>query len=272
MNSKFLQAKLASERRRKIRSDRGLKIFLVVFVLGYSLFFFSRYFFPKIYKNVAIARYGDVLELGDYTLTLDSWDYAEDDRCFEILFGLQNLSLDREPDISFTCRSGEDICRDTIYRLTDDLLVLRVRDVPRRWAQVSLTVRADDERQKIWMDDRQVHVVDALTDKSDHAYAVYAAQNRIRGYETTLSELAQEKAGIKADIEYTYAKLEQLTAKQASQTTWEQEETADDIRTVASKQTQLQNDLEDLLLQENLLKEKIEGQKLKLQQLGGDTP
>ena len=105
---------------------RGLQVFCIIFLLGNLIFFSTGLFLPKHYKDVEISPIGTELELGDYTLTLDSWDWAEKDRAFEIIFDVQDLSLDREPEYTFRFRCGDSRYRYTIYRDLGDLLVVRV--------------------------------------------------------------------------------------------------------------------------------------------------
>ena len=83
------------------RGVRGLQIFCIIFLLGNLLFFSTGIFMPKHYKDVEIAPIGTELELGEYTLTITSWDWAEKDRAFEIIFEVKDLSLNREPGYTF---------------------------------------------------------------------------------------------------------------------------------------------------------------------------
>lgn len=89
------------------RGVRGLQIFCIIFLLGNLLFFSTGIFMPKHYKDVEIAPIGTELELGEYTLTITSWDWAEKDRAFEIIFEVKDLSLNREPGYTFRFRCGD---------------------------------------------------------------------------------------------------------------------------------------------------------------------
>jgi len=107
------------------RGVRGLQIFCIIFLLGNLLFFSTGIFMPKHYKDVEIAPIGTELELGEYTLTITSWDWAEKDRAFEIIFEVKDLSLNREPGYTFRFRCGDSHYRYKIYRDLGDLLVVR---------------------------------------------------------------------------------------------------------------------------------------------------
>ena len=269
MNSEYLSARLAGTHRAKARSDKWLKLLVFLMLAGYAFFFLSRFFFPKIYKAADVTSIGTVVDLGDYTLTLDAWDYAPRQRAFEIVFDMQNLSLDRQPQLSFVCRNGGQIYRSEIYRTTSDLLVVRVRGVSDRWAQVSLTVKTDGANARLRMDDRSVTRVDALAEKTDAEYAIYAAQNKIRAAETELDALAEEGEKLRADITYTNQQLTELVKKEKTQVGSELEQTQDGIRHLGETQGRLQNELEELALREKELQERIESQRRTLEALGG---
>ena len=136
------------------RGVRGLQIFCIIFLLGNLLFFSTGIFMPKHYKDVEIAPIGTELELGEYTLTITSWDWAEKDRAFEIIFEVKDLSLNREPGYTFRFRCGDSHYRYKIYRDLGDLLVVRVSGVSSRFAQVAMTVKAGSASRSIYMDDR----------------------------------------------------------------------------------------------------------------------
>ena len=104
------------KKRRKPQGVRGLQIFCCVFLLGYLLFFSTGFILPKHYKDLEIVPIGSQLELGDYTLTLDSWEWAEKDRAFELIFDVKDISLEREADYSLVFRSGDSRYRYKIYR------------------------------------------------------------------------------------------------------------------------------------------------------------
>lgn len=93
---------------------------------GQSAFLFNRYFYAEALQDVEIAPIGTELELGEYTLTITSWDWAEKDRAFEIIFEVKDLSLNREPGYTFRFRCGDSHYRYKIYRDLGDLLVVRV--------------------------------------------------------------------------------------------------------------------------------------------------
>ena len=79
MNDKIKSAREKIKQLQYRRSDKNLKIFLVIFIIGFAFFFSSRLIFPKVYRGIDVAIPGDVIDMESYIFTLESWDYAEDD-------------------------------------------------------------------------------------------------------------------------------------------------------------------------------------------------
>ena len=173
------------------RGVRGLQIFCIIFLLGNLLFFSTGIFMPKHYKDVEIAPIGTELELGEYTLTITSWDWAEKDRAFEIIFEVKDLSLNREPGYTFRFRCGDSHYRYKIYRDLGGLLVVRVSGVSSRFAQVAMTVKAGSASRSIYMDDRTMAHVERLEERSDAAYRIHAVEGKAAGHRLALQQLEQ---------------------------------------------------------------------------------
>lgn len=254
------------------RGVRGLQIFCIIFLLGNLLFFSTGIFMPKHYKDVEIAPIGTELELGEYTLTIASWDWAEKDRAFEIIFEVKDLSLNREPGYTFRFRCGDSHYRYKIYRDLGDLLVVRVSGVSSRFAQVAMTVKAGSASRSIYMDDRTMAHVERLEERSDAAYRIHAVEGKAAGHRLALQQLEQQTEEKNADLRLAYEKLEALQASKANKTPQQQEEIDANLRTMAEKQGRLQNELEDMMLRKQALQAQLEQEEqlLARMQEGGD--
>ena len=254
------------------RGVRGLQIFCIIFLLGNLLFFSTGIFMPKHYKDVEIAPIGTELELGEYTLTITSWDWAEKDRAFEIIFEVKDLSLNRGPGYTFRFRCGDSHYRYKIYRDLGDLLVVRVSGVSSRFAQVAMTVKAGSASRSIYMDDRTMAHVERLEERSDAAYRIHAVEGKAAGHRLALQQLEQQTEEKNADLRLAYEKLEALQASKADKTPQQQEEIDANLRTMAEKQGRLQNELEDMMLRKQALQAQLEQEEqlLARMQEGGD--
>lgn len=219
-----------------------------------------------------VKNYEKALELGEYTLTITSWDWAEKDRAFEIIFEVKDLSLNREPGYTFRFRCGDSHYRYKIYRDLGDLLVVRVSGVSSRFAQVAMTVKAGSASRSIYMDDRTMAHVERLEERSDAAYRIHAVEGKAAGHRLALQQLGQQTEEKNADLRLAYEKLEALQASKADKTPQQQEEIDANLRTMAEKQGRLQNELEDMMLRKQALQAQLEQEEqlLARMQEGGD--
>lgn len=213
-----------------------------------------------------------VTENTPHTLTITSWDWAEKDRAFEIIFEVKDLSLNREPGYTFRFRCGDSHYRYKIYRDLGDLLVVRVSGVSSRFAQVAMTVKAGSASRSIYMDDRTMAHVERLEERSDAAYRIHAVEGKAAGHRLALQQLEQQTEEKNADLRLAYEKLEALQASKADKTPQQQEEIDANLRTMAEKQGRLQNELEDMMLRKQALQAQLEQEEqlLARMQEGGD--
>ena len=71
MSNGFIKEKIKTDEKRRQKSDRNLKIFMCIFLIGYIFFYTSNYTFPKVYKTRELTIAGDSVEFDNLTLTLD---------------------------------------------------------------------------------------------------------------------------------------------------------------------------------------------------------
>ena len=51
MSNGFIKEKIKTDEKKRQRSDRNLRIFMCIFLIGYIFFYTSNYTFPKVYKK-----------------------------------------------------------------------------------------------------------------------------------------------------------------------------------------------------------------------------
>ena len=213
MKNKYLKKKLSAFRLQKVKNDRMLKIFLSVFFIGYIFFFSSNYFLPKFYRNVEIVNIGQTINMEEYILSLDTWDYSKNDKAFEIIFDIENLSLEENPDYSVKMFIGDEIHMGEVYKNLGSKLVVRVDKIPRKWADVTLNVQIGDRKISLNMDDKEVHQVEKLMERSDEEYIKYAVQRKIIGMKKYIEFLEEDKKSINDRIEKAYKKITEIQEK-----------------------------------------------------------
>lgn len=269
--------KKVQDRIRKQRaSDRALKLFLVTFIAGNIFFFASPYLLPTVTKDVTPTPVGTVIEIGDEIITLDAWGYSEKDRAFEILLEVESLSLDDSEKLDFSCKCGTDFYPVTVDKvINDNLYVLIVKKVSRRFTDASLTIEAakgDEEAyEKIYATDESVS--DISTAVSDNDYLIFAANSKIKGYKTQIRTLKRKQADLDEQLVNSVQMISDLEEKKKLQTDTEIEETDSAISKISSDAEGIQAELEEVTLEIQDLQEKIKNQKTIIRTLegGGDA-
>lgn len=245
MNDKIKSVREKIKQLQYRRSDKNLKIFLVIFVIGFAFFFSSRLIFPKVYRGIDVAIPGDVIDMESYIFTLESWDYAEDDRAFEIILSVQNLTLNKHPKYDFTLKVDNDVIETRIYRIIkDERIVLRAYNVPRRWTEVILSISAGRSNSHIGMNDKEVNKTDKLENLSNKDYEIKARKALMAGLKVKIQNEEREIKKIDAKINYAYDKLVKLDKEMENQTEAEKEKTKASKSQIANEMERLKGELD----------------------------
>lgn len=260
MDSNYLKKKLALDKRKKIRNDRMLKIFLVFFVVGYVFFFSSTYIFPKMYRNLDITDVGQTINMEDYIFTLDAWDYAEDDNTFEIILEVENLTLESKPKYDFVCKKNDNVYNTKIYKRIGNKFIIRVYGIS-RWADVSLNIEAGNKSATIYMDDKSVNKIGSLKERTNEEYEVYIVESKIKGMEHHLKRLDAKKNELDKKMRLAYTKLDKLEKEKKFQTKEEKKVTDDNKSKLGTELGQLKQQLDDVMEEIKEYNNKIKLQK-----------
>lgn len=224
------------------RRDFVLKAFLVIFIVGYTFFFISPYILPKVYHFDNVANVGESVSLDNYILTIDSWDFAKEDRAFELILDIENLTLNKNPKIDMICREGDKVYKAEIYKdIGDDKKVIRIKNVSRRWVEVIFTVTVDKKTINLYMNDKNVNTVAKLKDRSKKEYLIYAAESQIKGMESIISKIKENQLVTDKKMNEGYNKLEELQAKKDNK-----DQTAENKALIESNISSISTELENL--------------------------
>lgn len=267
MNKSFLNEKIKVDKINRTKSDRNLKSFIVIFLIGYIFFFTSNYTLPKIYKTRDTISTGDVVEFDNLTLTFNSWDYAKDDNMFEIIFDVDNLLVADKPEYEFTCRCGDQILPTEVYKEVDEnILVLRTTKVPKRFTDISLLIKCNGSSSGINSSDREMRAVKSIRKRSNNEYRIYASECRIEGYKTRIKEKETAIKSKQKNIQSAKKKVDGLKAEMAYQTETEQEKSNQKIQDIEAQISTLEAEEKEILSgkEEYLAKLKIQKQVLKM--------
>lgn len=248
------RAKELIEKREKMEKtgNRILRGFLIIFFLGYSIFFTSRFWLPTPYEGVQVTPIGKAVTVEDRTLTVDSWKYSKEQREMEIIVEVNKTSLDSVNTYKWSVATATGKLDTKAVHESKDIVVLRVTNVPRRWTELALNMSLKPEDQdnglefsslKIYTNDKHVDFVKKIKHKSTKGYLKEAYLSKIEGYKVQLKTLKKEKVGIKSKITNADKMIKDLTNKMQYQTASDQQKTGDEISNISSERDSLNDQL-----------------------------
>lgn len=262
---KKLKIKIKKFTDKRKGSNASLKAFCLIFLVGYIFFFSSNMFFPKVYKNIDTVNIGKIIDMDEYILTLDTWDYSKEDREFEIIFSVQNLSLNDKPDYSFTLRADEKVYITKIKKnISDNLLVLSVKNIPRNFTEGILTINVEDKSTYIGMNDKIMNKVKSIENRKDDEYIYYSKKCKIKGLKEYIKREEIKVKGYDKKINYAVSKLENLNEAKDNQTEKEREITEQNISRLASEIEKEKGKLDESMINIDEAKKRIKNIKKEL--------
>ena len=259
---------------RNRRGGLALSVLLLVIAVGYAIFFTSKYYMPKVYKaEEEINDYGDVLDMGEYTLTLLDWKYSESENKFDIVLEPSYIALARQPQFKFTCRHGEDVWKTTYEEsYYGSYMIVHVTGVPSRWTTATLKLEENGHVARLVMDDRRVETVERLGERTEKQWKKDAALNYMQAIVRQQLALYDEIDVIAAESTANYEQIEQLMDQKATQTERQRKKTDEAIRVLADRQEQLQGEIDELQKQIYDLNEPYEDAVGLWMLMGGEWP
>lgn len=268
MEKGFLKEKLKFERKRRQKGDLLLKIAVITIFSGYLIFFLSGYLFPSPKKDIVSFKIGDSLTLENYVLTLDAWDYAEDDKTFEIIFSVDDFAIDKKMNIEFSLREKNSIYDAEVYKkIGEDMIVVRAKGIPKDFFTIFLTAEANSKSGYLQISKENIKKVQKLKQRSEKEYMIYAIESKLEGLEEHKQKARRELKKMETQSITAYDKLEKLDKKKENQTEAEIKKTDENMSKLSLEIGNLKSDMDLKVIEIEELKAKISKQKQLLNSL-----
>lgn len=262
---KRLKIKIKKFTDKRKGSNVSLKAFCLIFIVGYVFFFSSNMFFPKVYKNIDTVNIGKIIDMDEYILTLDTWDYSKEDREFEIIFSVQNLSLKENPNYMFSFRADDKVYVTQIKKnINDEFLIVSIKNIPRNFTEGILTITVGDKSTYIGMNDKIMNKVDTIKTRKDSDYIYYSKKCKIKGLKEYIKREEIKIKRYDKKINYAVSKLENINEAKDNQTEKERELTDQNISRLASEIEREKGKLDESMINIDEAKKRIENIKKEL--------
>lgn len=271
MDIKFLKEKLKLRKKKKKKNDRILKIFTVIFIMGYVFFFSSNLFFPKIYKNIELTYPGQEIDLDSYILTLEAWDYSKEDNKFEIIFAIVNLTAEKKPRIKYNIKVDNKIFRTGVHKAGENKYSVKAYKLPGKWTNASLTIAGKDRTVIINTNDKFVNKVEKIKKRSNKEYEIYSLESKISGMKKYIQKLKKETKEYEKQMLTSYDNMGVLQAREKeAKTDREKEKISESISKLSAEYEQIKAESDEAMDMINEYENKIKNEENKLKTLKGE--
>lgn len=189
--------------------NAGNRILLSVIVMGYVFFLTSEFWLPDVKELIAATPLYEKQTMGDYSVYLTKWEYAEKTQTMEIIVEMEMTNL-LAPRLECEAveRTAGELQTNTVV---DDreYQIIQIVEIPENWKEISLHLINDKgEHLSLYTNAEAVKKVDALPGKDEKGYL----SDRIRGQidydsyriekkEQEISELALENRTLESGID-----------------------------------------------------------------------
>ena len=157
--------------------------FLLIFFLGYAVFFLSPYYLSGVGKlNYTPLREPVVLEYRDIQIL--SWSYCKDQKRMEVELQIDDHSFDGRNTYSFSAafRPSNASVEITTVLEEPNYVVIEIDNIPRRWREISLRMRVEDagtEEIRLYSNIEQIAQVDSIEPLTQLEYHVRRIERNI---------------------------------------------------------------------------------------------
>ena len=279
MNNAFREESYKrKEEKLKKSSNRFLVRFLIIFIVGYSLFFSSKVWLPRTYEGVSVTPIGTTISANERNITINSWRYSDSQEMMEVILEIENLSIDGISEYKYQAFDKDKEYEVEKVRGGNGFYVLRIYKVKNSWTELALRIdiRPDDkskngdfEKIKIYTNDKIVSKVSELTLKSLKEYKEESYTQQIKTLEKRMAKNRTKKEKYEYNIKTANEKIKELEGKSKYQTQKEQTETAENIGAINQEKKNLEEKVTELEGEYKELKEKIKFIRKSLDELNG---
>lgn len=239
---------LDKERKKK---NTILKVFIFVFIGGYTLFFTSNIWYPSNADMVKATAYNKEIEWNERKVSLLSWTYSKQQNLMEVQLEITNSSLDGFDQYEYEVldRKKGYFTVEPILEETD-FIVLHIKDLKRGWSELSLrfTLPGSEEVEntlKIYTNIEEVEEVDSIEVRSKEQYYAERIGARIDMYSSMIEDLQMEINDMDEQIKNANVRIAELKDSEVYQTEQQKKETEELIVSLDSDIQMMEIDIKN---------------------------
>lgn len=245
----FLKAKKKKQKRYN-RYMYGILLFLMV---GYTFFFSTKLWYVDKSDLLAATSLDAIQTWEGRDLQLISWDYSEAQNEMQLQISINNKSYDDINTYKVVALESESGVLNTETIIAkEDLYVVNITNVPRKWKQILLKFSFEDGKSfcKFTTNKFDISKVDNIENHTYEEYMVARFESLVDYYEKQIETINKDITKQNTTIENCNSDIEKYKAEEEFQTELEQKDTEKLIATantkISSAQSKIIEDNEDI--------------------------
>lgn len=242
------------EKAQRSKGNRFLWGFIIVFIVGYAIFFTSKHWLAPVYVGVPTTKIGETVSQNDRDVTIKSWVWSKEQKKMEIIVSIDNLSIDDEDYYSWIVKDRNGRLKSKVVLEKPDFVVINVFGVKSDWTELALVMSLESgDRKKdnafkpitVYASTDTVRSVDEIEDKSEYEYKRAAVEEIRMSYEKQIKALHSENQEKEKQIEAINEKIAELAAKKELEAESDAAVTQEKIDKLTDEKDTLQKEIDD---------------------------
>lgn len=250
------------------RKNLFTRIFLLVIVVGYTIFFTSEIWYRDDGSSTRVTEINKTITNHERDFQLEKWTYCNDQNMMEVVISVNNKALDGINTYTFKAMDRDNgILNVKPIVEKEDLYVLHI-SIPKNWKVSVVQMRfpkevAENEYQAFFMNRQSVEEVATIEALSETEYRIEKCELEIAQIEDVIAEEKKEIESNNATIatyEEEILKVEDSLIYQTEKEQTESKATMEKARKAIEQLKQDNSDIESAISEENSKIEMLEKQ------------
>lgn len=241
---------LKDKEKKKTQYNRYMYIIISFFIVGYGFFFSTKFWYQDTKDVVVATKINTIKTWEKREVQLINWQYSKTQNIMEIQLAITNRSYDGIDSYVITALEKSKGYLDVeILVEKDGFYVVRIKDLPRRWSEISLRIGIPDSEDspcKFYTNKFDVATVDTIPELTYNEYMIARLDSLIESYNDEIKTLEKDIQEQEEIIVNCNADIEKYKAEEEFQTAMEIDETerviSDARNTISTANTQIEND------------------------------
>lgn len=239
---------LKTKKKKKVSYNRRMYGIILFLVVGYTFFFSTKFWYIDKSDLMTATAVNAIQTWEGRDIQLISWDYSETQHEMQVQLSINNKAYDDINTYKVSALESESgkLEADVIIE-KEDLYVINIMNVPKKWKQVLLTFGFEDGKSfcKFTTNKFDISTVDKIENHTYEEYMIARFESLIDYYEAEIEDIKEDIAAQNTTIKNCNTDIEKYKEKEEFQTDIEKKETEKLIATANSKISSAQSKINE---------------------------